>query len=392
MAHTPSYTQITTHENTANVPASRRVRDVQRGIAYVDPDENPLLAVTRGSKDGSKQAINSKFEWIEKEMLPPRWDQVDGAMTTGDTAMTVDNGGYFTVGDLVKVATTGEVVLVTSISSDTLTVTRSFGDSSGTAAGTIGDNVDVQIIGNAIAEGASVGTPKSHIETYPYNFTQIFRTEFGATGSEEMSENYTGRDRVRQAKEAAIEHATDIERAFIWGERNEDTSAVRRATGGLLYYLTSNNVTSVATLTEPEMEDFAQDVFHHTGGGRTRLLLASPLVVSSIDQLAAGRIQVSPKEDTFGVAIKRWATAHGEFLIATHPLFVDGLNGDGWAGLAIAVDPKRIKYRYLRGRDTKLLKDRQAPGDDKYTDEYLTEAGLQVENPAYHGTLEGVTG
>lgn len=386
---------IATHESTANVPASRRVRDVQRGIAYVDPDENPLIAVTRGAKDGSKSCFNSKFEWIEKDMLPPRWDQVNGAMTTGDLTMTVDNGGYFTVGDLVKVGTTGEVVLVTSIATNALTVTRSFGDSSGTAAATIGDNVDVRIIGNAIKEGAAVGTPRSNEETYPYNFTQIFRTEFGATGSEMVSENYTGRDRVREAKEKAIEHAVDIEAAFIWGERAEDTSDTggpRRATGGLLYFLTSNAKSSIGTLTEPELEDWAEDLFQRTGGKNTRLLLASPLWVSTLNQLAAGRQQVAPKEDTFGVHITRWVTGHGDFLIAKHRLLVDGTNGDGYAGHAIAVDPSRLKYRYLRERDTKLLKDRQAPGDDKFTDEYLSECGLQVENPIYGGVGSGLTG
>lgn len=387
---------IATHESTANIPASRRVRDVDRGIAYVDPDENPLIAVTRGAKDGSKSCYNSKFEWIEKDMLPPRWDQVNGAATTGETALTVDNGGYFTVGDLVKVSTTGEVVLVTAKpSANVLTITRSFGDASGTAAATIADNADVRIIGNAIEEGAAVGTPRSQEETYPYNFCQIFRTEFGTTGTEMVSENYTGRDRVRQAKEAAIEHAVDIEGAFIWGERNEDTSSTaspRRATGGLLYYLTSNAKSSVGTLTEPEMEDWAEDLFQRTGGSNTRLLLASPTWVSVINQLAAGRLQVAPKEDTFGVHITRYVTGHGDFLIAKHRLLVNGAGGNGYAGHAIAVDPKRIKYRYLRERDTKLYKDRQAPGDDKYTDEYLSECGLQVENPAYHGVASGLTG
>lgn len=386
---------IAAHESTANVPASRRVRDVQRGIAYVDPDENPLIAITRGAKDGSKSCYNSKFEWIEKDMLPPRWDQVNGAATTGEVTVTVDNGGYFTVGDLVKVGTTGEVLLVTAIVTNALTVTRSWGDSSGTGAATIGDNVDVRIIGNAIAEGAAVGSPRSTEETYPYNFTQIFRTEFGATRTQSVSENYTGRDRVREAKEKAIEHAVDIEAAFIWGERQEDTattSAPRRSTGGLLYYLTQNAKSSVATLTEPELEDWAQDLFAHTGGKNTRLLLASGTVVSALNQIAGARQQVAPKADTFGVHITRWVTAHGDFLIAKHRLLVDGTNGDGYDGHAIAVDPSRLKYRYLRESDTKLLKDRQAPGDDKYTDEYLTECGLQVENPAYHGVMSGVTG
>lgn len=395
MAYTPSYTQITAAESTANVPSSRGVRDVGKGIAYVNSDQNPLIALTRNAKGQTRKATNRKVEWIEKEMLPPRWDQVNGAATTGETSVTVDNGGYFTAGDIVRVVPTGELLFVSSVSSNTLTVTRSFGDSDGTAAATISDNSDLLILGNAIAEGAAVGTPKSHQEVYKYNFTQIFRTEFGATGTEAVTLNYTGNDRLRMAKEAAIEHAVDIERVFLFGERNEDTGTTaspRRSAGGLEYFLTSNLKDASGTLTEPEIEDWVQDLFQQTGGSSKRLLLASPKTCSVIDQLAAGRLQTVPKEDTFGVAIKNWTTAHGDLMIVKHPLLTNGAGGTGYAGYNFAIEPSRLKYVYMDGRDTKLLKDRQAPGDDKFVDEYLTECSFEIHNDPYHGVLYGVTG
>jgi hypothetical protein len=54
----------------------------------------------------------------------------------------------------------------------------------------------------------------------------------------------------------------------------------------------------------------------------------------------------------------------------------------------------KIKYRFLAGngknRDTKLLKDRQAAGQDGIIEEYLTEAGFQFIHEASHGFLNGV--
>jgi hypothetical protein len=49
-------------------------------------------------------------------------------------------------------------------------------------------------------------------------------------------------------------------------------------------------------------------------------------------------------------------------------------------------------YRPLRGRNTKLMVDIQAPDLDGSKDEYLTEAGWQVELEKVHGYIYGVTG
>lgn len=391
-----SYTVIGAAESTDNVSSSRGVRDVGKRIAYVDEDLAPLTAILMKAKNGSDTGTSKKREWIEKEFQPPQWDQVNGAATTGATTVTVDNGGRFQVNDVVKVVGTGEVLLVTGISSNDLTVTRSVGDSSGTGAATIGDNADVLIIGNAVPQGAAVGTPTSWDEAYVHNFMQVFRTPFGTTGTEAVVENYTGPDRPRLRKEMAGKHRLKLEKSLLFGERsgqlNGSTNTPQYTAGGFLYYATSNAKTSIGTLTEPEFEDGAEDVFQATGGSSSRLLVASPLWCSVVDQLAGARIQTVPKEDTFGVAIRRWVTAHGDFNIIKHPLLINGINATGYAGHALIMDPKKIKYVPLRSRDTKLLTDRQNPGDDKWTDEYLTECTFQIENPAYHAVWSGLTG
>jgi hypothetical protein len=260
------------------------------------------------------------------------------------------------------------------------------------------DNDDLQIIGQAYAEGATAGTEKQHMETYVYNYTQIFRLPFGVTGSQDASENYTGKDRPRLRSEFAVMHKIDIERQGLFGERNlfttgvASTNAPLRLAGGFLYFATTNLQDASGTLTESELETFAQTTFAHTASGNTRVLFASPLLVSVIDQLAAGRLQIVPREKTFGVAIKEWVTAHGTFLIAKHRLLENGANGSGYAGYGLAVDPKKIGYVYLRGRDTKLKMDIQANDADKWTDEYFTECSWEIKNPGVHAVLYGVTG
>lgn len=394
-----SYTVIGAAESTDNISSSRGVRDVGKGIAYVDEDIAPLTAILMKSKNGNRAARvgkSKKVEWIEKEFLRPMWDQVNGAITTGETALVVDNGSRFRANDVVQVRITGEILLVTAVSTNTLTVVRSVGDSSGTGAATIADNSDLMILGNAVPQGAAVGTPNSWDEAYVFNYTQIFRTPFGFTNTELAVENYTGDDLSVRQKEMAGNHRVDIEKSLLWGERsgqlNASTNTPQYTAGGLDYYLTANIKSSVGTLTEPEVADEAEDVFQATGGSSSRLWVMSPFTATVVDLLAGARIQTVPKEDTFGVAIRQWVTSHGTFNMITHPLLTNGVNGEGYGGSSYIVDPKKLKYVSLSGRDTKLLTNRQNPGDDKRVDEYLTECTFQIENPAYHGVITGVTG
>lgn len=309
----------------------------------------------------------------------------------------MDNAAYFAANDLVRVVPTGEVMRVSAFSTgnNTITVSRAVGS---TTAATIANNADLVIIGTAWAEGASAGTPRSHQETQPYNHTQIFRRPFGETRTQQNTDTYIdgeGDSRTRIRKEEAVYHKLDIERSFLFGERNRDTTNANAPvtyTGGLLYWLTSNSLNAGGTLTEAEIEDWLEDVFQHTTSGDTRLLLASPKIISVLDQLAAGRLQVTSGETTYGVGVRTWVTGHGNLLVAKHRLLVDGAGATGYSGYGFAIDPDKCVYRYLKNSDTMLKKDIAANGDDVWKDEYLSEVGLELHNPEVHGVISGVTG
>jgi len=51
------------------------------------------------------------------------------------------------------------------------------------------------------------------------------------------------------------------------------------------------------------------------------------------------------------------------------------------------LDMEALTYRYLTNRDTKLLTNRQNPGEDSQVDEYLTECGLQMEQEQRHAIM-----
>lgn len=59
------------------------------------------------------------------------------------------------------------------------------------------------------------------------------------------------------------------------------------------------------------------------------------------------------------------------------------------ANAAVIIDFPFLKYRHLEGRDTQLLEDRQSPGTDGRTSEYLTECGLELLQDRVHTVIRG---
>lgn len=402
-AFTTSQTIVRARESTENAnSANRRVRDVESRIHYLDPDAAPFTLILSKAQ---KQTVSApKFEWMEKE-LPPAWDQVNNGAgyTAGDTAIVVDNAAYFSVGDVVKVARTGENLRVSAVTTgtNTITVERSVGDASGTNAAALVDNDDLVIIGSAYAEGSPLGLEKSHIEAFKHNYTEIFRMPFGETGTSMATNYYTGKVRPELRAQKAIEHKLQLERTALFGERNIDTTSTnnpRRYTGGALYFLTDNIVDAGGTLTYDEIQNWIATLSTHTATGDNYLLMVSSRIASVFDMLAKGSLQIVPSTKTFGVSVKQWVTSNGSFNIVRHRLLDSGPSTFGGANTsapylthALAVDPKLWNYCTLPGRDTKLRVDVHVAGDDAWTDEYLTECGWKVRLSKAQGVLKNVT-
>jgi hypothetical protein len=140
--------------------------------------------------------------------------------------LVVDNpgGSIFTKFDLIKNTRTGEIMRVTAVnySTHTITVTRGAG---ATAAAAINDNDWLLIIGPAFEEGSKSGDSNTTKLVKVTNFTQIFKTKFGVTETENASKLYPsgnpGADLKYLRAKHGIEQAKKIERAYWFGEKKE---------------------------------------------------------------------------------------------------------------------------------------------------------------------------
>lgn len=372
---------------TTTVNSDRLVVDMSKDIAKLQPDKAPLVQLLNQLEGRSSPTGQNIFHWMEDDLLS-RWDAINNGAgyTDSDTALVVDTGSLFNQDDIVKVPSTDEIMLVTAVntSTNTITVTRGYAD---TTAAALSDNDKLLILGNAKTEAGSALVSRTTNVTTVYNYTQIFDHTVEISGTAANSDMYGGDDRVYQRKKKAIEHAVDIERSFLFGERYQDTSGSkpRRTTGGLMSFLTSAPTYNPGgAMAESDFEEWLEEVFRY--GNDTKLLLGSPRIITYINSWARSSLETVPSDKTYGISLKKYMTPHGTLLLKKHDLFEQDYSGTG-----VVIDTGNIRKRPHKGRDTKLKTNIQPDTYDGYMDQYFTEAGLEVKLPKTHAVIEGVS-
>lgn len=312
-------------------------------------------------------------------------------MTTATIlSATTGTANYFNQYDIVKNTRTGELMAVSGVvqANDLIYVARGYGETAA-ASGAIGD--ELLILGNAFQEG-SLNTElvtKSTKVSNLYNYVQIFRKAVELSQSLAVSNLYGGDDRAYQRKKKGIELMRDIERTFLYGERAEQDAAVtgipmttsRRLTRGILAFLSTNATNMAGTMTETEFEAFLRSVFLY--GENTRFLFCSPLVLSIISLWAQPKLQMLPRDKTYGIAINQYLSPQGTVNLVRNMI----LEGNVYGGYAIALQMSELTYRYLNTRDVKFVTNIHHPGDDMLKDQYIAEIGLELHQEKLHGYL-----
>ena len=381
---------------------NQRVVDMADKIYLLEPNAAPLYVLV--SKLNKRVAINTKVEWIE-DVLNPSWttlnENILAVSAASAEAVAVTDGSIFNVWDVVKIPSTGEVMLVSAISSNTVTMIRDYtGDATGSSAAS---GSDIVIIGSAFTEGSSASAllTLSTQTVAKYNYLQIFRKSVELTKTLANSELYGGADRPYQRKKKGIELMRDLERTFLYGRRAMDATTTladagnlnRRMTAGIDYYITTNDTSSVAGMTEAEFEGFLRSVFRY--GSSSRYLFCAPLILSVISLWAQGKLQMFPKDKTYGIAISQYLSPHGTVNLVKE-LMLENAGGvsstSNFGGYAFAIELEDVVYRYHTNRDVTMETDIQNPGDDFYKDQYICEIGMEFHNEQKHGKLRGVTG
>jgi len=373
----------------ADILSNQRVVDMSPTIAQLEPDEAPLTTMLQ--KVGKRAAFSQKVEWLSDELVP-RLTTLSASAASDLTAIAVatGTGTYFRPGDVVRIATTGENCSVSAVSANTVYVTRALG---GVTALSAASGVDLIKVGNAAAEGATLGTLIQTKKVANYNYAQIQRDPWGFTNTLVASKLYGGPEPANEAKKKLIEHKRQLENSLFWGVRDLNTSGSTPIgyVGGIFQYVTSNITSVGGNLTESVMETFLRTAFRY--GSQNKVMFVSPLVASAMSSFAQGKLALASVDtNKYGVSLGQYQSASGAVIqIMIKRDWLDfQASGNQYGGIGVVVDMDDVKMRPLR--DTVLKPDRQANDEDSVKQEYLTEWSFEIGQEKKHAIIRGITG
>lgn len=388
----PDPTMVTSLRDPGTTVGQRLIADVKDEIVLVLPKATPYTLLMK--KYRKRQVTQYSYDWLEKDEYPSIAD-VSGTQTSDDTSVEVATGQGTRIPKhaLLLNRRTREVILVTAVSTDTLTVVRGIGGVQ--EAMDSGDKLE--LLNTAHEDGNSRGDLKSIKEDRYFNYTQIIRTAYGFTGRQENTSMYGGKDPKTERAWQAIEHAKQIEKMLLFGRRHTRTGAngkLQTMSGGLEFFIKTNvwDLNGTEPTADQIVEVLEEFMKHgrggYLGGERKKFLFASPRWCSKFAKIAHKDIEYRPADTTLGIRIGQLQSPHGDVMVVHDPLLTGPEHG-GWAFL---VDPNHTFYVYHQGRDTKLLDNRQANDVDGSEEEYLSDCGSQVELEFAHGIWKGLPG
>jgi len=399
--------------------ANSRPENWRQGILRMYPNgKAPLTAIM--SMMPSQPTDDPVFHWWTK-MLASQRSTVTGIYTENTLNSAYTSGGAagdtlyvkMAEAEIDKYDTTYQVLLRASTdlsvdvnakvtathkngASSYLTVRLLEADDNGSGHD-LSDSDVCLIIGNINSEGS--GSPNS-ILTDPFelsNQVQISKTPFEHTGTA-MQTNLRWGDPMKEAQREALElHGLQMERGSIFGKKQTVTGTngkPERSSDGIRQFITTNRFNfktdgggTWLSKGESWMDTKLEQIFRY--GSDQKLFLCGSGFLLGIQNLAKanGHFELTSATESYGIRVLKWVTAFGEVNFKTHPLFSEEAT---LRNSALQIEPKNLVYRPMKGRDTRLQPNIQAPDVDGRKDQYMTEAGYETHLEQTHSWWDSV--
>lgn len=362
--------------------------DVSDIIGIVSPYETPLLDHLG---DPNRVASSTRHEWLEDELLP-NTDAIDSGQSfsnaSTDTSFTVDHGDRFRIGDQIQAAGSREVMFVTNVSSDTLTVVRGYG---ATTAEDLAASDVLHILGNAALEGDDRPATRFSNRVRQSNWTQIFTASVEVSGTE-LAVNQIGIDDELdyQKQERLRELIRDLENCVINGvaadANPEGSSSVRRTMNGIVPSLSTNvfepNVggfPSDTSLTEAQLNQALREIWNQSSG------TVDTIVVNGFQKRRINSFITSSR--TYGATSTRFRDLVGMY---ESDFGVCRVVLSRWVptGTAMLLDSSRVDVLPLAGRSFHYKP--LASTGDRDSGQVIGEYTLEFRNESAHGVITDI--
>lgn len=361
--------------------ADAKVRDVNEAF-------NQLLAsmpVLMNMMGDGLPATNTKVEWTEDQIAPAR--QAVTVVATDD--LTVADASAFPVGTVIAIESSAgvsktELVQVTAVSTNTLTVSRTYGGSTGSTI-VVGD-ILIRV-SKPIGENTQAPTGEGRQPEYLFNYTQIFDAvaEVSRTSNQVDMYGFTPLDYAEMTKMREI--AYDINNALIYGRRVERSASANGTLGGILQYIntTGGNIdTTGGNLSPTIINNIIENIYNDGGYGMELMILCNTNQARRISAFDNSSLEIMRQDTTTGKVISRFQT---DLPMAATQMMIMSDNNFPKDQLVI-LTPSALKKRMMQPM---IAIDATQPGQDGRATRLLTELSLEVmQGKNMHGIATGL--
>lgn len=336
----------------------------------------------------SGEAIETTHSWMEDSLNANTLTTDNAGYTSGVTTInvTTGHGVRLKVGSLIKqnVAGVTEVMQVTAIATDAITVVRGYGS---TTAAAIGAAVTtLQIIANPAQEGQDPPADESKTRTKVTNFTQIFQK--GINVSQTMrsvmqagvADEYTFQV-ARRLQEIMRELDSSLVNGVKSASAGSDT--VYRSMSGVIWFASQANGnlnTTAEALTLTVVNNMCKDIWDD--GGVPNFILVGgkqKRAISAFDQAARRSVYDAT---VAGYVVDKIITDLG---------FVLDVIVDPWVpdDVAVVGDLNKVRVMPLHGSAMRAedLAKTGASWKSQVYGEYTAEVRNALQAFAYHNSL-----
>lgn len=347
-------------------------------IQYLDPERTLFTQLL--TRLDTVKVSSSTFKLFEREH-PNRWIRLAEALDNSETGVDVDDGSFFRAGDIVMVCETGERMLVSSISTNTLTVTRG---ALGTTATAASDNGWLLLLFQRQMEG---GTSPTSIRTDYQTITnhaQILKRSHDVSNSRKAEKLRGPSDESEDKKTALDLFKRDIEHMILWGKKRiENTDGtIYRYSGGLDEFITTNRISVDGALGFGDIGWLVNQSTRY--GGKKKIWFCGRDARVQLDSLGLEFMRIKAEDNVLGMAVDGVRTSFGEFMLVTHHGLENGL-----ADRIYIIDPEHVALAVFRAM--KYETGIQTNETDGIKNQFIGEMGLYMSIEKAHTVVTGLT-
>jgi hypothetical protein len=368
----------------AGITLPEIAEDVSDLIGIISPSEVPLLDAIG---DPLREAKSTYHEWLEDSLVPNKDTVSDSSISDpdGETSFDVANGDRFRAGDQIQAENSEELILITGVSGNTITVVRGY---AGTTAENIANGQVIKILGNAALEGDDKPAARFTNRVRCGNYTQIFTAGVEVSGTNIAAGHLGISDEMDYQKaERLRELVRDLENTVINGGQPsanpQGGASVRRSMKGIVQNITTNvfrpgssGFPSGTGLDEAKINYVLRQIWENSNGN-VDLIVVGGYQKRKINSFLITSRSFWPADKAYTDMVSVYESDFGVCRILTSRWIPQDA--------VLLLDSSRISVLPLAGRSFHFKP--LASGGDYESGQLIGEYTLEFKNEAAHGLI-----